>query len=565
MAYIGNSPGNASSRVVTRKTATAGQTSFASDSGYATGYVDVLVNGIDIVEGVDFTATDGINIVLSEACAGGEEIKIIAWIPRGLSDGYLKSEANALLAVKADLVNGLVPSSQLPSYVDDVLEYTNYASFPATGEAGKIYVDKSAVNKAYRWSGSAYILITDLSAYYTAVQLDTLLSTKANQSTTYTKTESDTLLSSKLNPFKRNYSSLSGSASQWFPLFNIGDRNGPILCNLYTYAHRSVSFMVMGGYQLTGAKITVLTFNGSTNGGYACVNGLRVRNTGWVEARLSWSSGPAVDVQFQLFGSSSEITIASELVGNSDSVGVYDSISLDNFSHGSARFPSPIQVGGEVSNGGALGVLGSHVSGHGISKFKSTSGPAVIVTDSADNAVSGLRFHSAGADKGLWLFDPATNEIISESTAGLRALKINMGNQIVNTPYNPAFCFRKNNSQTLSAGSDNIVAFSQNDYNTSGSFSNNRFTAPVAGYYQFQATCMGSTAYDGYVRTSIQKNGGTFFGLTYATVRPNYYESIVTSTTIYLTSGDYVELVIYPTMTGFTLDNTGNFSGHLIG
>jgi hypothetical protein len=180
MAYIGNSPGNASSRVVTRKTATAGQTSFASDSGYATGYVDVLVNGIDIVEGVDFTATDGINIVLSEACAGGEEIKIIAWIPRGLSDGYLKSEANVLLAAKADLVNGLVPSSQLPSYVDDVLEYTNYASFPATGEAGKIYVDKSAVNKAYRWSGSAYILITDLSAYYTASQVDTALAAKQN-------------------------------------------------------------------------------------------------------------------------------------------------------------------------------------------------------------------------------------------------------------------------------------------------------------------------------------------------------------------------------------------------
>ena len=35
----------------------------------------------------------------------------------------------------------MVPSSQLPSYVDDVLEYDKKADFPANGETGKIYVD----------------------------------------------------------------------------------------------------------------------------------------------------------------------------------------------------------------------------------------------------------------------------------------------------------------------------------------------------------------------------------------------------------------------------------------
>lgn len=56
--------------------------------------------------------------------------------------------------------SGKVPTSQLPSYVDDVLEYTNLAGFPTTGEAGKIYVDKQT-NKTYRWSGSGY---TEISA-----------------------------------------------------------------------------------------------------------------------------------------------------------------------------------------------------------------------------------------------------------------------------------------------------------------------------------------------------------------------------------------------------------------
>lgn len=55
---------------------------------------------------------------------------------------------------------GKVPSSQLPSYVDDVLEYDNKAAFPATGETGKIYVDK-ATNKTYRWGGSTWINITN--------------------------------------------------------------------------------------------------------------------------------------------------------------------------------------------------------------------------------------------------------------------------------------------------------------------------------------------------------------------------------------------------------------------
>ena len=51
---------------------------------------------------------------------------------------------------------GKVPSMQLPSYVDDVLEYDTMADFPEIGESGKIYVDKST-NKSYRWSGSTYI------------------------------------------------------------------------------------------------------------------------------------------------------------------------------------------------------------------------------------------------------------------------------------------------------------------------------------------------------------------------------------------------------------------------
>ncbi len=55
--------------------------------------------------------------------------------------------------------DGKIPSSQLPSYVDDVLEYEKLASFPTTGEAGKIYTAIDT-GKIYRWSGSTYTEIS---------------------------------------------------------------------------------------------------------------------------------------------------------------------------------------------------------------------------------------------------------------------------------------------------------------------------------------------------------------------------------------------------------------------
>lgn len=69
----------------------------------------------------------------------------------------LKGAANGVAELGAD---GRVPSGQLPSYVDDVLEYANLAAFPATGETGKIYINLDQ-NKTWRWSGSGY---TEISA-----------------------------------------------------------------------------------------------------------------------------------------------------------------------------------------------------------------------------------------------------------------------------------------------------------------------------------------------------------------------------------------------------------------
>ena len=74
----------------------------------------------------------------------------------GALSASLKGAANGVAELGAD---GRVPTTQLPSYVDDVLEYANFAAFPATGETGKIYINLDQ-NKTWRWSGSGYAEIS---------------------------------------------------------------------------------------------------------------------------------------------------------------------------------------------------------------------------------------------------------------------------------------------------------------------------------------------------------------------------------------------------------------------
>lgn len=78
----------------------------------------------------------------------------------------LKGAASGLAELDS---TGRVPSSQLPSYVDDVIEGYLYDSkfykesahtTQITGETGKIYVDLTS-NKTYRWSGSAFVVISE--------------------------------------------------------------------------------------------------------------------------------------------------------------------------------------------------------------------------------------------------------------------------------------------------------------------------------------------------------------------------------------------------------------------
>ena len=110
----------------------------------------VITNAIgDKVDKVDGKglSTNDYTTAEKEKLAGIDLTNYIPTSQKGANSGVAELDAN-----------GKVPSSQLPSFVDDVEEYASSSQFPVTGETGKIYVDTST-NISYRWSGSDYVRI----------------------------------------------------------------------------------------------------------------------------------------------------------------------------------------------------------------------------------------------------------------------------------------------------------------------------------------------------------------------------------------------------------------------
>ena len=101
----------------------------------------------DYIVALGSSATGHDNLLLAD----GTNIAQSTFIPA--------TEKGANSGVATLGADGKVPSSQLPSFVDDVVEAANFAALPATGEAGKIYVTLDD-NKTYRWGGSAYVEIS---------------------------------------------------------------------------------------------------------------------------------------------------------------------------------------------------------------------------------------------------------------------------------------------------------------------------------------------------------------------------------------------------------------------
>lgn len=148
-------------------------------------------------------------------------------------------------------------------------------------------------------------------------------------------------------------------------------------------------------------------------------------------------------------------------------------------------------------------------------------------------------------------------------------LKVN-GVGHITTPLQPAF------NATATAGTVHGTAWRKIDYAQSvsqrgGNYnaSTYRFTAPITGWYQFNASwsAENNSDTDGTFVFAINGNANANKGTVSMPDTGSLYEGHVISACMYLAENDYVEVMRYSTVQTQTrgYNWTGNFSGYLIG
>jgi Cu/Ag efflux protein CusF len=192
-----------------------------NDTGYITGYTetDPIFTAWDKSTGISITKSQVSDFAHNHDDRYYTEAEINTLLNAKLNSS-LKGSVNGLAELGAD---GKVPSSQLPSYVDDVLEYTSFSNFPLTGESSKIYISQDT-NKTYRWGGSGYIEISASLALgetsstagrgdWTKTAYDHTLLTNNPHGVTATQIGAEPAFS-KNTAFNKNFGTTAGTVAQ---------------------------------------------------------------------------------------------------------------------------------------------------------------------------------------------------------------------------------------------------------------------------------------------------------------------------------------------------------------
>ena len=198
------------------------------------------------------------------------------------------------------------------------------------------------------------------------------------------------------------------------------------------------------------------------------------------------------------------------------------------------------------------------------------------VENTSNGSVSWGSFNNAGyAGSAIILNANPTNSWITFSTAAsvntnpTERMRID-GSGYVTKPYNPAFrAYYSVNSNWILAPSDTFV-FNTTEYNIGSCYntSNGRFTAPVAGVYQFNFySIYYGPITNGFIQ--FKKNGAAMTSGTNlhfsSTNSSTSWNNVQFNTSVYLNSGDYITLENKDYTVNYHGDDWSSFSGYLVG
>jgi hypothetical protein len=273
---------------------------------------------------------------------------------KGVNNGYAGLDST-----------GKVPSTQLPSYVDDVIEAANLAALPATGETGKIYVTLDT-NKIYRWTGSVYVEVSPT----VGVVWGAISGTLANQ------TDLQSALDAKQANLTLTTTGTSGAATLVGSTLNIPIYQGGVT----SFNTRT------GAITLTSSDVTTaLGFTPVTNARTLTINGL----TQDLSDNRSWT----------VSGTIPSGGTAGQILAKIDATN-YNTQWIDNFA---SQLKHEVKLGATLTKGKAVYV-------------SSADGTNMIVS-AASNA------SEATSSKTLGLLETggATNDLVKVVTEGLLA------------------------------------------------------------------------------------------------------------------------------------------------
>lgn len=578
MSYIGNSPGVASQRVVTNLTATSGQTRFVAQSGYTLGYIDVLRNGIDLVLGEDYTATDGIGIDLTVAAAVGDKIKLVAYIPRGLSDGWTKDEADArFVNTTADTValaaNGFsVGTNQLVVNSGNVGIGT---ASPSSDAPLHIYSTAGGIKRA--------VVQNNSTTANTQARFD--LSTGTANSYAILSLTEDGVGGSNLQ--------LScGSGVNGGIYITTATNSAPFIIR-QSGAERlrvsSAGILGIGASNPVGNGAGDAAFTGgmigSSDGGYfgggayynagwknsvGAQGGWVIRNTAGVFTILTGSSPGTAGTAFTDFAERLRITATGDvLIGTASSsgklsiqLGTYDIVAglggnfpMWTYRNGTGSWfhagKHPIDNAFVITQGAtptSFELSRIDTSGNVMYGVTSAIGKLSVRAGSADNTISAYFSTSDSNVTGVsFRHFPSGNTTMLSSEWSTVATSLSFGvgggeklridpNGRITMPYQPAFYAHDYASTAVGT-----MIFSSTRFNIGSHYNttNGRFTAPVAGRYMFIGQLF-ITVDGGTRQINLHRNGAS---LSEAKGAGNgSYTNLVTTQIVNLSVGDYVTL-----------------------
>jgi fibronectin-binding autotransporter adhesin len=386
-------------------TATSGQTVFAAT--YDAGYVDVYLNGVKLLVGTDFTATNGTSITLASGAAVNDIVDIVAYGTFVLADHYTKTQSDArYVEVAGDTMTGTLNGTSAV-FSGDLTVDTNTLYVDSTNNNVGIATSSPMVALNVHDSTNARIALTNSSTGQTfpdgfellATGLDAYVQNRSNGNMVFTTNNTEAAridASGNLLVGKTSTSSTTAGGNIFGGLGSfVRDGNTPLSLNRRTNDGEIVSFAAQDGVVGTiGAVSTELYIGTGSTGLY-----FDASNTAIKPRNVSSGTGSATDGNIDLGGTGNRFKdlylSGTAYVSGSGVVGRFGNTTANNYVEVIRTTTNPAYVT-IAATSAAASIQGGPILKFLITDADGTNGSEVARFDSSGNFGIGTSSTSLG-------------------------------------------------------------------------------------------------------------------------------------------------------------------------